>query len=49
MAPPAIAVHSMPEKEPWNLGMLFKASEKIMAYITERQNPSAGNPKTGRD
>ena len=44
MAPPAIPVHRIPANEPWNFETLLSASEKTMAYITDKQNPSAGKP-----
>src|SRR5439155_292444 len=43
MAPPMMPVTIIPEKEPWCSLTEFRASEKIIGYITEAKNPIQGN------
>ncbi len=38
-APPIIPVINIPAKEPWCLLTEFKASDKIIGYITDRKIP----------
>ena len=42
MAPPMMAVHKIPEKEPWCFSNEFKANEKITDHMTEAKNPTIG-------
>jgi len=44
MAPPAIPVQRILQNEPWNLANTVKGQRKMMAYTTDKQNPSAGKP-----
>ena len=43
MAPPAIPVHNIPDKEPWCSLTEFKAREKMMDHMTEMKKPIIGN------
>ena len=41
-APPTMAVHIIPAKEPWCLVTEFKAREKIIGYIRLIAKPTQG-------
>ncbi len=49
IAPPTIPVTKIPEKEPWFSLNEFKAREKMMGNMTERNNPSKGKPNNAMD
>ena len=42
-APPIIAVHIIPENDPWCLLTELSANEKMIDHITESENPTIGN------
>ena len=43
IAPPAIPVHKIPDKEPWCFFTEFSAKEKIIDHITDIKKPTRGN------
>ena len=49
IAPPAIPVHNIPDRDPWWYFTELSASEKMMDHITEIQNPSKGKAITAID
>lgn len=42
MAPPAIPLHNIPDKDPWCSLTELRSKEKIIEYITEIENPTNG-------